>query len=152
MNRHTLFTPKLRGGLGAPDLTKYYYAAQLKQLIGFHSKWVNTLWTQLESTHLPSTPISLLMWLKARDIPAYYVRRCLFPWDFGTGWPKDTDSNKGFLHHMDIWEDRAMMSRSTLQEKYLLPTGELFRYSQITHFLNSLKCTSDILNPNRIFV
>lgn len=27
VNRHTLFTPRRKGGLGTPDLQKYYYAA-----------------------------------------------------------------------------------------------------------------------------
>lgn len=37
VTRRTLFTPKLRGDLEAPDLAKDFYAAQLAQLIHYHS-------------------------------------------------------------------------------------------------------------------
>lgn len=69
VNIRMLFTTQLKGVLGVPDLTKHFYAAQLAQLIHFHSQSINCLWMRMESPHLLSTLISHLMWLKARDRP-----------------------------------------------------------------------------------
>lgn len=33
----TLFMPRIRGGLGVPNFSKYYYASQLAQLTKYHS-------------------------------------------------------------------------------------------------------------------
>lgn len=52
VNKCTLFAPKTRGGLGAPDLIKYYYAAQISHLIRYHSQEPHPIWMQLESKHM----------------------------------------------------------------------------------------------------
>lgn len=67
VNRRTLYTPKLRGGLEAPDLAKYFEAAQLAQLIRFHSLQAQPSWMKIELSSHPTKPISHMMWLHIRD-------------------------------------------------------------------------------------
>lgn len=67
MNKCTLYTPKQKGGLGLPDLLKYFHAAQLAQLTKFNSQKPHTL--LIESYSFQFKPISHIMWLPTRDRP-----------------------------------------------------------------------------------
>lgn len=66
VNKRTLYAPKLKGGLGVPDLAKYYHAAQLVQIIHFYSGSPQPIWMKLESSLHLTKPISHLMWLKSK--------------------------------------------------------------------------------------
>lgn len=45
----TLYSLRIQRGLGVPDFTKYYYAAQLSQLTKYHATSEIPLWVALES-------------------------------------------------------------------------------------------------------
>lgn len=67
MNKRTLYTPKQKGGLAVPDLLKFFYVAQLAQLIRFHSHLHHPLWMQVESYSCRFRRISYAMWLSVQD-------------------------------------------------------------------------------------
>lgn len=173
VNRRTLYTPKQMGGLGMPDLLKYYQAAQMSQLIKFHTRQPRPLWMSIESSLYPDREISQLMWLKAKDRPAMMCPSLSFSlnlWDrlstaygfrsqhnplaplFGNTLftpglqPRNFLwwTNKGLIRIADYCDHRGALSKSTLQEKYEFPNSELFRFTQIRHFLATLNRTSDI--------
>lgn len=80
--KHTLYTPKKGSGLEV--WVKYFYAAQLAQLIQFHTTRSNHLWVQAESCSCPSKPISHMLWLPSKQRPTIPCPSLLFSlgiWD-----------------------------------------------------------------------
>lgn len=161
VNKLTLYTPKLREGLGVPDLTKYYQDAQLSQLIRFHTRQSRPLWMTIKSSHCPTREISHLIWLRAKDRPTMLCPELPFSlnlWDRLTttygfksphapmapllGNPAFTPdlhpkgftwwTNKGLLHIAYSCDHRGVLSKPFLQEKYQLPNSEVLLYTDST--------------------
>uniref|UniRef100_A0A8C5PK30 Reverse transcriptase domain-containing protein n=1 Tax=Leptobrachium leishanense TaxID=445787 RepID=A0A8C5PK30_9ANUR len=61
--RHLLYRPKTRGGLGLPNLYLYYCAAQLAQVVAWHSSPTNRRWVALESAFMSPDRPDLYVWL-----------------------------------------------------------------------------------------
>lgn len=57
---HTLYLPKLKGGLGFPNLSTYYHAAHLAQIPKYHVTTEIPLWVALESIDCDPLSISNL--------------------------------------------------------------------------------------------
>lgn len=81
VNRYTLYTPKMRAGLGVANAVKYFQAAQLSQLIRFHTQAQCPIWMQLESCILPSRPVRHLLWKQAYNIMSHPLSFWLDLWD-----------------------------------------------------------------------
>uniref|UniRef100_A0A8C5MBV1 Reverse transcriptase domain-containing protein n=1 Tax=Leptobrachium leishanense TaxID=445787 RepID=A0A8C5MBV1_9ANUR len=61
--RHLLYRPKTRGGLGLPNLYVYYCAAQLAQVVAWHSSAATRRWVTLESAFMSPDRPDLYIWL-----------------------------------------------------------------------------------------
>uniref|UniRef100_A0A8C5QFF9 Reverse transcriptase domain-containing protein n=1 Tax=Leptobrachium leishanense TaxID=445787 RepID=A0A8C5QFF9_9ANUR len=67
--RRILYRPKTRGGLGLPNLYLYYCAAQLTQVVAWHSPASARRWVALEFTFMfPDRP-DLYIWLPRTSRP-----------------------------------------------------------------------------------
>lgn len=56
-----VFAPRSQGGLGAPDISKYYYATHLTVIISWSSRFATSRWSELElSVTSPVHPCSML--------------------------------------------------------------------------------------------
>lgn len=174
VNQQTLYAPRIKGGLGVPNLVRYFEAAQLAQLIRTHSGLPQPSWMKLESSPYPTKPISHLMWLHMKDRPIILCPTLSFslslwdrlqkPFTFRsphaplaplTGNPEFTPglnpqrllwwTNKGLIRIADLCDHRGILSKQFLIEKYQLPNTELYHYVQIVHFLKTLQRKADIM-------
>uniref|UniRef100_A0A8C5MEQ8 Reverse transcriptase domain-containing protein n=1 Tax=Leptobrachium leishanense TaxID=445787 RepID=A0A8C5MEQ8_9ANUR len=67
--RRILYRPKTRGGLGLPNLYLYYCAAQLTQVVAWHSSASTRRWVALENAFMfPDRP-DLYIWLPRASRP-----------------------------------------------------------------------------------
>uniref|UniRef100_A0A8C5LIY0 Reverse transcriptase domain-containing protein n=1 Tax=Leptobrachium leishanense TaxID=445787 RepID=A0A8C5LIY0_9ANUR len=67
--RATLYRPKEAGGLGLPCLLSYYYAAQLAQVVAWHSPQTSRRWVDLERGLMyPDCP-QMWIWLPRAHRP-----------------------------------------------------------------------------------
>lgn len=66
----SLFIHKLQGGLGVPNVAKYYLAAQISQLAMLNATQNIPLWVLLELPSCVPTPVSALLWLPHRPHPS----------------------------------------------------------------------------------
>lgn len=63
-----LIVPKLKGGLGLPDITLYHRACQLVRVVDWHLHAGNKDWVAVENEFL-SFPITHLPWIEAHSVP-----------------------------------------------------------------------------------
>lgn len=163
VNKRMLYTPRLWGGLGKPDLINYFQDAQLSPLIRFHSETYCPIWMQLESSILPIERSDSWCGCKSRTILLSFAPLFLSLLACGTDWLLQTISNllilpwplyltspmspralfpktsygeliiKGFS-----WSLRSFVHAS-FERKHDLPHTESFRYAQIAHFITSFE-------------
>lgn len=69
VSRSTLYAHRLQGGLGVPNVAKYYQAAQISQLSMLHATSDIPLWVLLEVPNCAPVPISALLWLPPKMRP-----------------------------------------------------------------------------------
>ncbi|CAI9558365.1 unnamed protein product [Staurois parvus] len=63
VSRNTLFAHRLQGGLGVPNVTKYYQASQIVPLSMLHASSDVPLWVLLELPNCAPIQPSALLWL-----------------------------------------------------------------------------------------
>lgn len=74
--------PKIQGGLGAPDITKYYYATHLRAITSWSSLHAPNQWTAIEKGVLyPVHPCSLV-WGSLPSLDLIFKRQCTAPMTF----------------------------------------------------------------------
>ena len=56
IQRKQLMNTKRQGGLGVPDIRKYYYATHLNRLIDWNRHSDTKLWVQIEQAQYKNTP------------------------------------------------------------------------------------------------
>lgn len=64
--RTTMYAPKDLGGLGVPDVRKYYIAAQLTQLCQLRHNHYRPDWVSIEAQACSPLPIYLILWLPSK--------------------------------------------------------------------------------------
>ncbi|XP_075437849.1 indolethylamine N-methyltransferase-like [Ascaphus truei] len=57
-----MLSPKSRGGLGVPDVVRYYLAAQLKQAVVWNCDPASARWLEIESHYAAPSTLQVLMW------------------------------------------------------------------------------------------
>lgn len=67
--RLTLYAHRLRGGLGVPNIAKYYQAAQISQFAMLQATSNIPFWVLLEIPNCAPVPISALLWLPPKMRP-----------------------------------------------------------------------------------
>lgn len=67
INPVSLNLTKLKGGLGLPNFSSYYYAAQLSQLPKYHSNMETPLWVAVESVDIDPISVAIMLWLQPKD-------------------------------------------------------------------------------------
>lgn len=73
------FSLKTQGGLGAPDIIKYYYASHLQAVISWSSQTSLNRWSEIEWGALyPVHPCSLV-WPRSLHMDPILKRMCLSP-------------------------------------------------------------------------
>lgn len=143
----------------------------------FHTQQPRPLWMSLECSLYPNKEISHLMWMKGKDRLVMLCPTLTFSlhlWDrllashgfkylhtplaplFGN--PPFTPglhshnfawwTNKGLIRIAGFCDHTGVLSKQVLQEKCHLPNSELYRHTQITHFLGTLNCTSELTTSN----
>lgn len=70
IQRRTLYTPKLMGVLGLPNLQAYYQSAQIAQLAYTTAKGSTPLWVSIEALACNPLAIGSIMWLPNRRHPS----------------------------------------------------------------------------------
>lgn len=60
--------PKLKGGIGLPELSLYYRASQLTRIVDWHNHALNKDWVGIENAFL-HFPISHLPWINPTSVP-----------------------------------------------------------------------------------
>lgn len=170
VNRRTLFTPKTERGTRASRPAKIFLCSPIGTT-KFHSQQPQTLWMAMESHSCCPKPISHIMWLPMKErliILCPSLSLSLDIWDTltrtqnfksphnplapllrnGDFTPGLTPpafewwSNKGLLQIADLCNNKGMLSKRTLIEKYQLP--EHFRYIQIYHYMQTLSRKGDL--------
>lgn len=68
-SRNTLYAPKSKGGLGLPELFKYYQAARLAQLSTLYFRGEKPDWIQIERQAVPSHTLDYLLWTPSNSRP-----------------------------------------------------------------------------------
>lgn len=63
LNRHLLYKSKAQGGLGIPNLTYYYKAAQIAPLVQLFAGKAAPLWTYIDVLDADPVPLFSLPWL-----------------------------------------------------------------------------------------
>lgn len=172
---HTLYLPKLNGGLGCPNFAYYYRAAHIASLAKYHAYQETPLWVHIEATECDPIPISNLLWITPKDridlknpITKHYISL----WDrFKKNNHLQSSHNPMlsfyknpafypawiFPNSFKEWVSRDVLCMykfvhsssfipfSTLCERYGLPQSELFRYFQIKNFFAPLVSTTSPL-------
>lgn len=164
--RHILYSPKTRGGLGLPDLFRYYQAARLAQLSTVYFRYEKPDWINIERQAVPAYTLDFLLWCPIKSRPPVMsptLSHSFKLWDDMKHLPtlisdiRPLDHifhNPRFSPGMDIksfhwWLDKGMyrighyfslsglISMKHCVEK--LPDSEKFRFLQISHFLSTLR-------------
>lgn len=71
-----LTQPKLKGGIGLPDIAKYHIACQLSQIVDWNVHSHTKAWTKIEN-EFSSIPIRLLPWINSSYTPQVCKRHPL---------------------------------------------------------------------------
>ena len=64
---HTLYLPKLKGGLGFPNFTTYFHASQIANIPKYHTKHEIPLWVAIETIDSNPTSLPNLTWSTPSD-------------------------------------------------------------------------------------
>lgn len=67
IQKHTLFLPKLNGGLGCPNFAHYYKAAHLASVTKYQANYEIPLWVHIEAALCDPLSISNLLWISQKD-------------------------------------------------------------------------------------
>lgn len=158
---HTLYLPKLNGGLGCPNFASYYRAAHIATLTKYHTQHESPLWVSIEAADCDPLSIANLLWLSPRDrrgLGNPITKHFISMWDkyklrnqlqslhnpllsfyknpaFYPAWVSPR-SFKAWITYDVLNRHKFVNSSSfipfpTLCDKYGLPQSELFRYLQI---------------------
>lgn len=65
--KSTFYLSKLCSGLGIPNFSSYYYAAQLAQLPKYHAAVETPLWVAIESIDCDPIYVANMLWLQPND-------------------------------------------------------------------------------------
>lgn len=162
-----MYTPKNKGGLGLPDLQKYFYAAQLAQPSRFHSQQPHAIWMDMESYSCHPEPIFHIMWLSMKERPTILypilsvsleirdrltrtqkfksphnpLAPLLKNREFTPGLNPHTFewwTNKGLIRIADLCDHKGMVSERILIDKYKMPPAERYRFTQIHHSVQTV--------------
>lgn len=71
---HTLYLPKLNGGLGCPNFAYYYRAAHIASFVKYHAYQETPLWVSIEATECDPIPIYNLLWISPKDLFSRMLR------------------------------------------------------------------------------
>lgn len=63
LSRSLLYTPKVRGGLGVPNIGHYYKAAQIAPIIQLQEGNLAPLWTLIDVLDGDPIPLSSIPWI-----------------------------------------------------------------------------------------
>lgn len=163
--KHTLYLPKPKGGLGFPNFTTYYHAAQLAHIPKYHAKREIPLWVALESIDCDPLSITNLVWSNSSDrkkLNNPITKHTLAIWDkfklvnglqsphipllsflknplFYPAWssPKSFKAwtSTNLTQLCELASSTSFKTFPDLCESHKLPNSELFRYLQIKTFL-----------------
>lgn len=67
--QRTLYLHRRKGGLGPPNLHKYYLAARLAQLFTIYFRYEKPDWVQIERQAVPSFTLDFLLWCPPKSRP-----------------------------------------------------------------------------------
>lgn len=162
----TLFMPRICGGLGIPNFSKYYYASQLAQLTKYHSTKETPLWVAIESVDCDPLSTSNLLWLSTSQhcsISNLLTKHSLSIWDrlksrfglqsplnpllsflhnpsFYPAWtlPSSFSAWKtaGLTQTHQFYDSDKIITFPTLSKSHNISSNETFRYLQIKNFLS----------------
>lgn len=69
LSRHLLYRPRIQGGLGVPNITYYYKAAQIAFLVQLYVGKATHLWTLIDLVDADPVPLSPIPWLLPQLCP-----------------------------------------------------------------------------------
>ena len=162
-----LHLPKTQGGLGYPNFTNYYRAAQISTLAKYHAKKETPLWVAIEATECDPIPPANLLWILPKlrgKICNPIIKHSLSLWDsykskyslvsplnpllsfyknptFYPAWifPNTFKEwvRKDCIYVYKFLDSSGIMPFPTVCKKYGIPQSELFRYLQIKNFVET---------------
>lgn len=181
ISKANLFTHRLQGGLGVPQVTKYYLAAQISQLSLLHASSNVPLWVLLELPNCAPLLMQALFWLPQKLWPTSLIPLMLHSlklWNsVDTRAPlcppsclccplQITHCSSPGLdqpHAFAWWTPRGLTKARNLLtthtpptwpafcESYDAPQAEFFRFLQIQHWIATLQGTSSYLFQTSAF-
>lgn len=174
--KSTLYLSKSCGGLGLPNFSSYYYAAQLSILTKYHSTENIPLWVAIESIDCDPISIDNLLWILPKDrshLTNPIMKHSLAIWDrFNDSHGLRSKHNPllsflgnpafypawKFPKSFSAWSSRKLtrlyklVTTDTLQtfpmlcKNHELSNNEIFRYLQIKNFFTPLLSLSTSIN------
>ncbi|KAM9308203.1 uncharacterized protein PAF06_012368 [Gastrophryne carolinensis] len=160
-----MYKAKANGGLGVPNLSRYYKAAQLAQILAYHEKSDPPCWVAIEAEQCFPQKVENLLWL----VPKFRIlnhnpimTHSLQIWDdhkFSCGlasphlpllplWdnpmfpPACLDPARfrnwkevGIYKVQDCFQGASISTFQQFRDKYDLSTKDFFGYLQLAHFL-----------------
>lgn len=84
-----MFAPKSRGGLGAPEIIKYYFATHIKTIITWFSRMAPNIWVEIEMSITRSVHPCAMIWADLNSFIGQLRSICLGPMLFSLAiWKK----------------------------------------------------------------
>uniref|UniRef100_A0A8C5PFE7 Reverse transcriptase domain-containing protein n=1 Tax=Leptobrachium leishanense TaxID=445787 RepID=A0A8C5PFE7_9ANUR len=159
----TINATRRRGGLGFINVTAYYRAALLAQLLSSMSQCENPLWLRMENAYtapfrvhdlmwfatlphqklegiLPSTSLSLMAWrLWGRPLLRPFPLLSLAPLRFLSRTIQDLNLDRwfqlGLTHINQLFTATTIKPFSDLTREFALPASDCFTYLRVKHAL-----------------
>lgn len=174
--KSTLYLNKLSGGLGLPNFSSYFYAAQLALIPKYHTSVEAPLWVAIESVESDPISVANMFWLCPADrihLSNPITKQTLAVWDkckfahnlqsthnpllsflnnpaFYPAWkfPKSFSAwtSTNLTRLYNLSSTKAIYTFPVLCETFGLPKTEIFRYLQIKNFYEPLLSTGSTLN------
>ena len=161
---HTLYLPKLKGGLGFPNFATYFHAAQIANIPKYHVSHEIPLWVVIET--IDSDPISIpnLIWSTSsnhRIIDNKITKHTISIWERfkmtqglqsphvplisfmrnskfypALTFPRTFTRwiSAGLTQCCDFLKPASFKTFPEIRESHKLPASEIFRYLQIKNF------------------
>ena len=167
LSKTVLFRPRLKGGLGLPNLWWYYRAAQLSQFSIIYLKGPKPDWVSMEKAVTPGFTLDFLLWNHPRNRPPILAPTLSHSMSLCDSLHKLPSlvshwhplahifHNSRFQPGLDIvafkwWLDKGLyrighffnsngpLTLGYCISKLEMPPSEKFRFYQLSHFLNQI--------------
>lgn len=176
ITKSTLYLSKSNEGLGLPNFSSYYYAAQMAIIPKYHTYVETPLWVSIETVESDPISVANMFWLCPADrvhLSNPITKQTLAIWDkhksalnlqsphnpllsflnnpaFYPAWkfPRSFSvwSSKNLTRLYNLSSTKAIYTFPVLCETFGLPKTEIFRYLQIKNFYEPLLSTGSTLN------